>query len=174
MTPLQLSAFDLIRDRLTECGYSPLASEVRMALRLRTDASARSLIDALVRMGKLKKVRGATRNLELAGVADLRGVATSALRAELARRGVSLDALAEKPVPLGQGMPCAYEHCGERVGMGKLFCRTHWFAIPAWLRDRIFKAFRAKDLAAYRDAIEEARARIARGSAQVRQLEDAE
>lgn len=156
MTPLQQRAFDFIRDRITEAGYSPTAREVAEELRLPSEGSARGLIDALVRMKKLGKVPGCSRNIVLADAPDLSIVGTGALRAELARRGETLDALVLKPLPANVGRPCAATYCQERVTPGKLMCRDHWNALPQDLRTRIFAAFRARRVAEYGELVRQA------------------
>lgn len=156
MTPLQQRAFDFVRDRITEAGYSPTAGEIMEELELPSEGSARNLIDALVRMKKLAKVAGCTRNLAIAGAPDLSLVGTGALRAELARRGASLDALVLKPLPANVGRPCAASYCEERVKPGKLMCRDHWLALPKELREKIFAAFRARRTEEYGELVRQA------------------
>jgi hypothetical protein len=90
---------------------------------------------------------------------------------ELARRGITIGSLAETPLPTSQGAPCAYEVCSERVGRGKLFCRTHWHAIPAPIRSRIFATFGARNEKAYAAAIDAARDALDRQNRQVRRAE---
>jgi len=156
MTELQLRAFELIRDRLTDAGYSPTLREIKEVLELPSEASARGLVDALVRSGKLTREPGASRNLALAGEPDLRFAPTSALRAELARRGVSMEALAARPLPANAGRSCTASFCQEKVTPGKLFCRDHWFRIPHWLRQSILEAFAARQASVYQHYVREA------------------
>jgi hypothetical protein len=170
VTPLQLQALDFIRDRITEAGYSPTGKEIADELKI-GPGRVSDVLSALERYGKIRRQRGQTRNLQLVGEVDLKTVGTGALRAELARRGLTLGSLIDKPLPPAQGAPCAYEHCGEQVGRGKLFCRVHWFAIPFPVRQRILRAFSAKDVEAYSEAIGRARGAIDRASSQIRAAE---
>jgi len=155
MTPVQLRAFDFVRDRLTEGGFSPTIKELAEELSV-TESRAGDIVAALVRMGKLNKVRGSSRGLEIAGEPDLRLAGTGALQAELARRGVTMAALKEKPVPIGAGRACAATFCRRRVAPGKLYCREHWFRLPHDLQREILGAFSRRDEQAYGEAFRRA------------------
>lgn len=158
MTPMQLQALDFIRERLAGTGFSPTQAEI--GAEIGAPGRVADVLTALERQGKVRRERGKTRNIRIVEAPDLQLVPTDALRAELARRGVTLEALAEHPAPIVNGMPCAFEPCGELVGRGKLFCRNHWWAISAPVRERILRAYRRKDVDAYSLAIEEARAEL--------------
>jgi hypothetical protein len=49
---------------------------------------------------------------------DLTGIPTEQLRGELARRGVTLDALDGRRCSWNEGRACAANHCYDRVGRG--------------------------------------------------------
>lgn len=88
MTPNQHKVFHFIRDRIAETGICPSYDEIGERLGVASKSVAYRVVEALIRDGYL--VRGATgaaRSLRLAD-ADLRDVPTSALIAELERRGV--------------------------------------------------------------------------------------
>ena len=155
MTPLALRVLDMVRDRVTEAGYSPTIAEIAGEFGL-SPSRAGDIVNGLVRKGKLVKARGEQRNLRPADAPDLSTVGTGALRAELARRGHSLEALVRKPMPVFAGRKCAATYCQDRVTPGNLMCRDHWLSLPKSLRDRIFRTFRAKDEDAYGEAVREA------------------
>jgi hypothetical protein len=88
---------------------------------------------------------------------DLTSVPTDKLRAELARRGFTMDALKEPKLLDDEGRPCAANGCRERIQRGRLFCREHWYALPYEMRAAIHAAFSARRVLAYSDAVEAAR-----------------
>lgn len=51
---------------------------------------------------------------------------------------------------------CAAETCGERVRPGRVFCRNHWYFLPAWLRRSIINTFRDAEWEAHQNAIRQA------------------
>ena len=162
MTPLQLQALDYIRDHVTALGFSPTLKEIASHLQIKP-GGVPDVVRGLEQAGRIRRNGGKNRNIKVVGLTDLRGVGTDALRAELARRGFTLDSLVEQP--LRNGAPCAFDPCGETVGCGKLFCRAHWFAIPLDIRNDIFRAHRSGDVEAYGEAIEQARQAIREGGA---------
>lgn len=113
-----------------------------------------SHVQALVGEGQLVK-RGQT--IVLPGFVDLTGVPTDALRAELARRGVTMEALEAPKLWWDEGRSCAANHCQERVKRGMLMCRAHWFALPVKYRSDIMNAWGARNMEAYQEAVERAR-----------------
>lgn len=155
MTPVALRALDFVRDRISRFGFAPLQQEIADALGVSVPR-ANHVISDLVEAGHLTRVPGQRRGLALPGTPDLRSVGTEQLRGELARRGLTFDALAI-PEPLAyQGRPCAATCCGIEVERGKLMCRRHWHQLPRPLRDNIVNAFYARDLDAYRAMVGEA------------------
>jgi hypothetical protein len=144
---------DFFRDRIETTGAAPTYREAGDAARMSAVAAWKH-VQALVAEGKLVR-RG--RTIDLPGRADLSGVGTEQLRAELARRGVTLDALEQPKVPMDEGRPCAANGCSNRVRRGHLMCRDHWMALPGGYRDDIFRAFRARQAQAYQTAVEAAR-----------------
>ncbi|MEC7931265.1 MAG: hypothetical protein VX205_03060 [Pseudomonadota bacterium] len=90
MTEQQHRTFTFVRDQIMATGVCPSMAEIAEHLNLKSKSNVARVIDALVRDGHL--VRGARRsrrNLHLAND-NLVHVATSALIAELERRGVRL------------------------------------------------------------------------------------
>jgi len=158
MTPLQLKLLGYLRDRLERFETAPTYEEIATELGCGKSQAWR-LVDALIASGHL--VRGAERQrgLRLADAPDLRGVGTETLRAELARRGLTLDALIERPRPIASGIAvtCAADSCGRTVERGRLFCRPHWFALAPDLREDIIQAHRRRDIEAYQAFVAEAR-----------------
>jgi hypothetical protein len=157
MTELQLAALDFIRHRITEVGYAPtvqeIADEVGTCL-----SGAHGMIRALIAGGYLVRAKGAHRGLSLTDHVDLRGVGTSALRAELARRGVTLEALqVRESLAYGTRRGCAADSCGAEVRPGMLMCRTHWFMLGRDLQNAITQAFARRDTARYQELVAEAR-----------------
>ncbi len=162
MTPLQLRALDFIREHVSALGFSPTLKEIAEHCQI-APGGAPDLVRGLEQGGFIRRNSGKNRNIEVVGQIDLRTVETDALRAELARRGFTLDSLVERPMLADRGAPCAHDRCDQRVSRGKLFCRPHWFAIPQDVRDAIFRAHRAGDVHAYGDNIERARQAIREG-----------
>ena len=164
MTPEQLRILDFVRDRITEVGHAPTIRETATAQRLSV-TGAHKIIDALVSSGKLRRTPAASRGLEVVDAIDLRGVGTSALRAELARRGETLEALPSgRGLATGTKQTCAADTCGAPVQRGQLMCRTHWFALPRDLRDdiltthaRALRYRRGEDVTRYQELVAQAR-----------------
>ncbi|WP_337846215.1 hypothetical protein [Sphingomonas sp.] len=170
MTPRELELLDLVRDRIA-AGVAPTYAEISSAMGISVSAVS-SLIGSLIADGKLAKVPGKARSLNLRGVADLRSVPTASLQAELARRGVALDALdggervqfgRRRSRGAGSGT-CAAPGCQLQVQRGHLMCLSHWRALPFALRKRILSTHMAarasrcpEDAARYGEAVAEAR-----------------
>lgn len=159
MTPGQLQVLDCVREMLTY-EVSPSVREIADACEISV-TQAHMRIAALVDCGALERGAGKVRNLKLVGVPDLRAVPTDAIRAELARRGVTLDALSTRTRPaIGREMTCAADTCGHVVQRGHLFCREHWFKLEPGLRHRILRAFADKDVSTYQRLVAQARDEI--------------
>lgn len=140
MTPLQLRTLDFVRDRITELGITPTVTEVSKHLGV-SYSSAHQAISALVRAGSLEREPFKHRGLRVPGAIDLRNAATTDLRLELARRGVTFEGLAPAPrLAFDRTVTCASHFCGETVPRGHLFCKRHWFTLPRGLRDMLVKA----------------------------------
>ncbi len=155
MTPHQLQAFDFVRDRLTETGYAPTIRELAGHLRCGV-SNAHAVIEQLAEAGHLIRTAGRHRGLALPGV-DLRLVGSSALRAELARRGETLEGLGARQIAHGTQRTCAADSCGAPVQVGHLFCRPHWYKVPADLRDGILQAHRRRDTGRFQSLVAQAR-----------------
>lgn len=156
-TSLQERYLAFVRDRIEQLGFAPTIAEIADHFEV-TPGTARSIVEALVRQGRLTRTSARTRNLAIPGEVDLSGVGTERLRAELARRGVTLDALDEPR--LMRGRPCAANGCVSLVERGKLMCRPHWFALPAAMRSAIMNAWAGRHMQAYQEAVEAARDRL--------------
>ncbi|MDE0880529.1 MAG: hypothetical protein OSB00_17995, partial [Sphingomonas bacterium] len=111
------------------------------------------------------------RGLALTGEPDLRRASLDAIKAELARRGETLDALCrEEPRAYGRMPSCRVDSCGVAVERGKVMCRTHWFAVPHDLRGDLLASYsRARrtrssdDARRYQDLLTEAADAAERG-----------
>lgn len=157
MTPFQQRALDFVRHRITEVGHAPLRREIADHLRI-SDSGATDVIRSLEQLGKLRRTNAGSRNLELADQPDLRMAGSSALRAELMRRGEILEGLgAPRGLAPGTTKHCAADSCGASVPIGHLFCRAHWWKLPARLQDDIKDAHARRDRRRYQSAIAEAR-----------------
>ncbi len=157
-TDLQNRAFSFIRDRIEQVESSPSYAEIAEHLGS-SKSRVHRFVNALIDEGLLKRTGAKVRNLALAGSIDLRPVTTEALRAELARRGVTFDAL-ETPRAFGRGRPCAAHGCDVQVRPGMLMCREHWFQVRKPTRDAIMAAWSARDMQAYQEAVEAARDQV--------------
>lgn len=164
MTPNQLQVLDFVRDRVTASGYAPTIREICAEFSVGVSTTHR-VIDFLVQTGHLARNPNEHRGLRVVETPNLQTVATTALRAELARRGVTLEALMPREAKaFGREVSCAADTCGNVVTPGMLMCRTHWFALPRELQDRIKHTFSRRDVAGYQAAVTEARDLIDSGS----------
>lgn len=131
-----LQALDFIRDQITECGEAPTHAELVDALRLSSVGQASTVVDALVRAGKIVRTQARTRNLAMPATLDLTLASTTALRTELARR--KLPERVRSPMrDQARTRPCAFPQCPDRVPPGFLMCRTHWLTLPMKLRTQL-------------------------------------
>lgn len=153
-TAKQEQALAFVRDQLEQFGVAPTIDELARHLGGQAH-SARSIVEALIRQKRLIRTRAGQRNLAIVGLVDLTSVGTDAMRAELARRGVTMDALDQPKAT--QGRACAAHGCVSLVQPGNLMCRPHWFAVPQPIRTAILNAHRARHLQAYGEAVEAAR-----------------
>lgn len=173
MSPHQLQTLDFVRERIATIGVAPTQREIAQHLGKSRGAVTAS-IDGLVARGKLRRRSAAARGLELADLPDLRTVPTDEIRAELARRGVTMDALA-RPKVLNYGrraVTCAADYCHAEVEQGHLMCWDHWTALPTALRSEIIDLFKRarrtrsrEDAESYGDAVRRARDLIDGGPA---------
>jgi len=166
MTPNDVKVLDFVRVQIAVAGFAPTIREIGAHLGVKGRAPAHQIVDRLVREGHLNRLPHRERGLRLADTPDLRAAPTDALRAELARRGATLDAL--RDAPRGQfrrgAVTCAADCCQDEVRRGQLFCRRHWFLLPFSLRQDILAAFGAGDAGKYQLFVTEARDRINRGA----------
>ena len=145
---------DLLRERIETTGSGPRYSDVGAAIGISAVAAWKHAQRAVAEGLFVKLPNG---QLRLPGAIDLAGVPSGRLRGELARRGVTFDALEEPKLLPNEGRPCAAIFCEERVERGKLFCRHHWFQLPQRMRSAILNAWSARQMQAYGDALEAAR-----------------
>jgi hypothetical protein len=164
MSPLQMQVLEAVREHVAGMGFSQTRAELAEQLDV-TPGTVDHLIEALIRHGQLTRLSGQARNLRIAGQPDLRLVDTASLKAELARRGETLDALTTRELPNYAGKSCAADSCQAEVRRGQLFCRTHWFSLPRDLREAILQAHRRRDLARYQELLTRARDLIDMGVA---------
>lgn len=149
----RMVVFVAFRDFVDRFGRSPTVRELGDLTGM-SSIGAWKHVQALIGDGLLVKYG---HRAELPGHIDLVGVTTRQMRAELARRGVTMDALERPKLPFDEGRPCAANHCLERVERGMLMCREHWFALPPRLRSAIMNAWSARNTRAYQAAVEAAR-----------------
>lgn len=158
MTPRQLEVFEFFRECQLRGGVTPTRRELQRRFQLASLSSIQRLIDALVASGHLVREPGKSRGLRVADMPDLRLAPTDALRAELARRGETLDALrAPSRLAYGRKPACAADTCGAEVPFGHLFCRPHWFALPRDLREALKQANARGDRERYQELLFQAR-----------------
>lgn len=142
------------RDRIEATGNAPSGPEAAQEIGI-SNVAVWKHVQGLLHEGKL--VRRKDGSIDLPGRFDLSAVPSAQLRAELARRGVTMDALEQPRLMMDEGRPCAANGCFTRVRRGHLMCWEHWTALPQRLRDDILRAFRARDTEAYQEAVEAAR-----------------
>lgn len=150
----RLQVLDAIRTLSERYRRSPTFQQLGNAVGISAVAAWKN-VQALVHDGKIVKTGP---RYELAEDSDtLVLLSTDALRGELARRGVTMDALERPKLLWNEGRPCAANGCRERVGRGKLMCRAHWFRLPPAFRSDIMNAWAARNMQAYGEAVEAAR-----------------
>jgi hypothetical protein len=108
-------------------------------------SKAHKVLTSLIEAGFLSHEPRKARSIRPAGHVDLRAVPAQRLRAELARRGETLDAMRADPIATGHrarrgGGICAADTCGAVVPVGHLMCRQHWFALPFDLQNGLKRA----------------------------------
>ena len=166
MTPLELKVLDYVRERVAS-GVPPTLEQIGVqAMGGAVKSNAYRVVSSLVSQGKLSRQRGKTRGIALADQPDLTAASTEQLKAELARRGVTLEALAVPTrMAFGRAVSCAADSCQMQVRPGHLFCRDHWFSLDRGLRDGILAAYGAKDVDRYQELVSRARDTIDCGAA---------
>lgn len=87
MTEGERKVLDFVRDRIEATGLAPTVQEIQQHLGLRSKSAVFQRISGLVRQGLLERQRSRSRGLALPGVPDLAMVSTTAIYAELSRRG---------------------------------------------------------------------------------------
>lgn len=92
MTPVELTALDIIRDSIVATGCAPTLDELARRLGWSSRSNAHRIVDALVRQGMLDREPNKARNLTLPSGPALGSVPTEALAAELERRGQGIRA----------------------------------------------------------------------------------
>lgn len=129
---------------LADAGISPSYRDIAANTGLNVGA-AYKLVRGLTEARHLEHTAGKHRSIRPVGHIDLRAVPAGQLRAELARRGETLDAMRTGPIATGrsarrQSGICAADTCGAVVPFGHLMCRTHWFALPQTLQEQLKRA----------------------------------
>lgn len=155
MTPVQLKAYDFIREMIA-AGCPPSYEEIATAIGCRSKGNVGRIVERLIQQGKLVRTASHVRGLALPDMVDLKDAPTDALRAELARRGETLDALA-RPRPLRGDATCAANRCGEQIHRGMLFCRRHWFLLSLSLQHDLKAKWAARELPAFQADLDSAR-----------------
>jgi repressor LexA len=165
VTPRQLEVLDYVRDMITRAGFAPTYQEIADQLGI-VKSKAHEHVQALVRAGKLRSPANRMRGIELVDTVDLRAVDTERLRAELARRGESLDALdrPQRRVFARGAVACATSCCDVEVPPGHLFCLRHWRRISPVTQSALLHAHRvatetrsAEDVSRYQEAFTKAK-----------------
>jgi SOS-response transcriptional repressor LexA len=158
MTPRQLEALDFVRDRITLAGFAPTVREIGRHLGVSSLSSVARLLEGLSDAGHIRLAGGRHRGIELTGQPDLRTASLDAIRAELARRGETLESLqAHSPVGMARHARCAADTCGAPVQRGRLFCLAHWRALPGDLQRDLLAAHRRGDRRAFQELLVQAR-----------------
>lgn len=159
MTPQQARFLDAFRGHVETFGTEPSFRELRDALGYKSMSTLQAMVDVLVAQGVLERTAGYARCYRLAGVPDLRTVPLDAIRAELARRGVTIGALdrRETRTMSSRQAHCAADGCDIDVPRGHLMCRTHWSLLPRQLQTDLFRAHARRDTAMFSQLLVEAR-----------------
>lgn len=155
MSGRDMAVLDFVREEITNFGRAPTLGEIVVHTGI-SKTCVHKALTALARDGRLIRQAARHRGLSLPDAIDLTPIDTERLRGELARRGVTMDALATPQVLRGDSRACAATLCGDRVGPGKLMCGRHWYRLPRGLRDNIHQAFNAGANDSYRDYVRQA------------------
>jgi biotin operon repressor len=150
---------DAFRAHVEKFGAAPNCRELGDAVGM-THVGAWKHVQALIGEGLLVQMKASRRRQGLALMLRedaLKVVPSEQLRGELARRGVTLDALEQRQPLWDEGRACAANHCMDRVRPGQLFCRRHWFSLPPSYRSDIMNAWSARQEKAFLEAVEAAR-----------------
>jgi SOS-response transcriptional repressor LexA len=86
MTPEQLRLLDFIREEIADKGMAPSYPEMQARIG-RSRSSVHRLVTGLVQSGLLIRTRNQARGLTLPNEANIAGIPTDRLEAELRRRG---------------------------------------------------------------------------------------
>lgn len=148
MTPQQERVLDIVREHIHATGIAPTYQEIADEMILSKTAISHH-VDKLVAAGQLTRRAGVHRPLGLPEHADLTIVPTSLLRAELARRGLTMEALVERPAPITGTRECAAEGCCSRVTVGRIYCRPHWWSLPESLREQLKTMFESNNVGGF-------------------------
>lgn len=152
---------DLYREAIERTGKSPSCRDAGKVLGM-SAVGVWKHVQTLIVDGKLMKsaplrVGRPVTELALPETIDLSAISTDRLRGELARRGITLDALQRPKLLNNEGRACAANHCQTRVGRGMLMCREHWFQLPPGHRSDIMNAWAGRHQQAFQEALERAR-----------------
>jgi hypothetical protein len=166
VTPVAIRALEFVRDYIDTRGFPPSQVEIADHLGV-SKPRVTQLVNGLIDQGRLTKNGNAHRSLAIVGAIDLRTVPTTALTAELGRRGMTLNALVapEQRSMSRHAVTCAVDFCDVIVKRGHLMCRAHWFAVPDEMRSGILAAFGAGDGDTYQDLVWRAREIAAQATA---------
>lgn len=149
MSPAEAQLLAHYREWIMRAGFAPTQAEAARHFGVSVSC-INDRIKKLERDGHIVRRHWQRGGVELAGVVSLVGVPSDALRAELARRGETLDALdgGERPRlggarRFGGGSgSCAAPGCQLEVQRGHLMCLSHWRALPETLRHSILATHR--------------------------------
>lgn len=158
MTPRELKTLDFVIDQIGRVGVSPTMDEIAAHLGL-VKSQAHKIVSSLVDAGKLRRRDRVKRGLEIVGAVDLRAASAEALRAELARRGMTLGALdRDRPASMARGTAhCAADGCQMGVKRGHLMCYRHWSVLPNTLQHGLLDAHARRDLPTFSGLLVKAR-----------------
>lgn len=160
MTPVQARVLDAFRAHVEQFGTEPTSRHLAATLGYSSQGSIHRTLEILVDLKHLEREtpRGRRARFRLAAP-DLRMVPLDALKAELARRGVTLGALdrPETRTMSSKVAHCAADGCQIDVEEGHLMCRKHWWSLPQWLQRGLFQAHNHRDVAKFSELLVKAR-----------------
>lgn len=87
MTPGQRTVLDFVRQRIETTAVAPTLAEIAHHIGTRSKSVAHRIVEGMVHAGHIRRDAHAARGLSLPDQPSLVPVPTSALEAELARRG---------------------------------------------------------------------------------------
>lgn len=160
MTPVQARVLDAFRTHVEQFGIAPTSRHLATTLGYASHTTVYKTLQILADLKQLERETPLGRRARFRLAApDLRMVPLDALKAELARRGVTLGALdrPETRTLSSKVAHCAADGCDVDVQRGHLMCWAHWSVLPRALQHGLFEAHGKRDTATFAELLVQAK-----------------